>query len=96
MSILIREVSKIETKLSEIHFSIRPHIFEWNSTFFAFSFIIGGTAEKVLQFIMPLKSIYNKNLGLVEKKCIFELYGDVQASINLLIDNIFAMTKNFW
>ncbi len=38
---------------------------------FAFPFIIGGTAEKVLQFIMPLKSIYNKNLGLVELKMYF-------------------------
>ncbi len=38
---------------------------------FAFSFIIEGTAEKVLQFIMPLKSIYNKNLGFVEQKRYF-------------------------
>jgi hypothetical protein len=30
---------------------------------FAFSIIIGGATEKVLQFIMPLKSIYNQNLG---------------------------------
>jgi hypothetical protein len=33
---------------------------------FAFSLIIEGTTEKVLQFIMPLKSIYNKNFGIIE------------------------------
>jgi len=32
----------------------------------------------VLQFITPLESIYNKNLGLIEQKCIFEHYRDVQ------------------
>ncbi len=51
---------------------------EWNSTFFAFSLMIEGTTEKVLQFIMPLKSSYNKNLGFNEQKCIFEHYKEVQ------------------
>jgi hypothetical protein len=60
---------------------------------FAFSFIIQGTTEKVLQFIMPLKSIYEKNLVLLNKKCIFELYREVQTSINLLFDTFFAMKK---
>ncbi len=32
---------------------------QWSSMFFAFSLIIEGTTEKVLQFLMPLKSIYN-------------------------------------
>jgi hypothetical protein len=41
---------------------------QWNSTFFAFSIIIEGTTENVKQFIMPLKSIYNKNFGFIEKK----------------------------
>jgi hypothetical protein len=44
---------------------------EWKPTFFALSLIIVGTTEKVLQFIMPLKSIYNKNLGFVEQKMYF-------------------------
>ncbi len=35
---------------------------------FAFSLLIEGTTEKVLQFIMPLKSIYNKNLGFIKQK----------------------------
>ncbi len=35
--------------------------------FFAFSIIIEGTTEKVMQFMMPLKSVYNKNLGFMEK-----------------------------
>ncbi len=34
---------------------------------FVISLIIEGTIEKVLQFIMPLKSIYSKNLGFIEK-----------------------------
>jgi hypothetical protein len=38
---------------------------------FAFSIIIEGTTEKVLQFIMPLKSIYNQNLGFIEAKNVF-------------------------
>jgi hypothetical protein len=35
---------------------------------FSFSIIKEGTTEKVLQFIMPLDSIYNKNLGFIEQK----------------------------
>ncbi len=38
---------------------------------FAFSLIIEGTTEKVLQTIMPLKSIYNQNLGFIEQKMYF-------------------------
>jgi hypothetical protein len=38
---------------------------------FAFPLIIDGTTEKVLQFIMPVKSICNKNLGFVEQKMYF-------------------------
>jgi hypothetical protein len=33
--------------------------------FFAFSLIIEGTTEKVLEFKTPLKSFYIKNLGFV-------------------------------
>ncbi len=39
--------------------------------FFAFSFIIEGTTEKVLQFMMQLKSIYNRNFGFIEQKMYF-------------------------
>ncbi len=38
---------------------------------FAFSLIIEGTTEKVFQFIMPLKSIYNRNFGFIEQKMYF-------------------------
>ncbi len=43
---------------------------QWNSAFFAFSMILEGTTEKVLQFKMPLESIYNRNLVSLNKKCI--------------------------
>jgi hypothetical protein len=39
--------------------------------FFAFSLIIEGTTEKLLQFIMPLQLIYNQNLGFIEQKIKF-------------------------
>ncbi len=42
-----------------------------SSTFFAFSLIAEGTTEKVLQFLMPLKSIYNENLGFIEETMFF-------------------------
>jgi hypothetical protein len=35
---------------------------------FEFSLIIEGATEKVLQFIRPLKSIYNGNFGFIEQK----------------------------
>ncbi len=57
---------------------------EWSSIFL----IIEGTTEKVLQFLMQLKSIYNKNLGFSEQKCIFEHYSEVQIRKSLLIDII--------
>jgi hypothetical protein len=37
------------------------HKYDWQHAF-AFSFVIEGTTEKVLKFVMPLKSIYNKNI----------------------------------
>jgi len=33
--------------------------------------IIEGTTEKVLHFIIPLKQIYNQNLGFIEQKMYF-------------------------
>ncbi len=48
------------------------------------------TTEKVLQFIMQLKSIYNKKLGFVVQKCISEHYSEVQIRKSLLTDIIFV------
>jgi hypothetical protein len=62
---------------------------------FAFSWNIEGTTEKVLQFIMPLNSIYNNNLDLTEQKCIFEHKREVQTIKNLLIVVIFVVIF-FW
>ncbi len=64
--------------------------------FFAILLIIEGTTEKVLQFIVPLKSICNQNLGFVEWKCIFEPYKEVQTIKNLLIDITLVMKISFW
>jgi hypothetical protein len=38
---------------------------------FAFSLIIEGTTEKVLKFIMSLKSIHDRNFGFDEQKKYF-------------------------
>jgi hypothetical protein len=46
-------------------------VIKWNSTFIAFSLIIEGTTEKVLQFMMPLETIFNQNLGFAEQKMYF-------------------------
>jgi hypothetical protein len=46
--------------------------FYWNSKFFYNFFIIEGATEKVLQFMLQLKSIYIRNFGFVKLKCIFE------------------------
>jgi hypothetical protein len=64
--------------------------------FFAFSLIIEGTTEKVLQLKMPLKSINSKTVALSNKKCIFEHNREVQAINNLLIYMIFGMKIYFW
>ncbi len=40
--------------------------------FLTFSLIIEGATEKVLQFIMPLKLMFIKNVGFNEQKCIFD------------------------
>ncbi len=39
--------------------------------FLAFWLIIEGTTEKVFQLIMPLKSVYNQNLGFIQQKNVF-------------------------
>jgi len=58
---------------------------------FAFSLIIEGTTEKVLQFIMPLESIYKKTLVSLNKKCIFEHYREFHARKPLLIGIILSI-----
>jgi hypothetical protein len=52
-------------------FSIPWTEYQWDSTFLAFSLIIDGTTEKVLQFIIPLWSISNHNLDFIELKIYF-------------------------
>jgi hypothetical protein len=49
-----------------------------------------GHHRKGVAFIMPPESIYNPNLGLIQKS-IFELYREVQTFKYLLIDIIFVM-----
>jgi hypothetical protein len=64
---------------------------------FAFSLIIEGTTEKVFQFIMPRKSIYNQNLGFNEKNDVFlNTTEKFKQEKNLLIDIIFVMKIFFW
>jgi hypothetical protein len=41
------------------------------ANFFAFSLIIEGTTEKVLQFKMLLKAICNRNFGFIEQTKLF-------------------------
>ncbi len=41
---------------------------------FTISMIMEGTAEKVLQLMLPLKSIDIKNFGFIQHKCVFEHY----------------------
>jgi hypothetical protein len=59
----------MEIIMGNLHFFLQN--LQLNSTFLAFSLIIEGSTEKVLQFVMPLKSIYNKNLSFAEQKMYF-------------------------
>jgi hypothetical protein len=45
----------------------------------AFSFVTEVATEKVLQFILPLKSVYSRNFGFAEQKCNFEHCGKVKS-----------------
>jgi hypothetical protein len=51
-------------------FTTLQFVIQFNGTarFFTFSLVIEGTTEKVLQFKMPVSSIYNQNLGFIEQK----------------------------
>ncbi len=60
----------------------------------AFSLIIEVTTEKVLQFIMPLKSIYSRNFGFIEQKMYFLNTTESFKQESFEIDIIFAMKKN--
>jgi hypothetical protein len=63
-----------------------------NSTFFAFSLIIEGTTEKVLQLIMPpLQSICHQNLGFVEQKITFLILQRGSSNKNPQIDITFVL-----
>ncbi len=44
---------------------------QWNNPFLKYTLITEGATEKVAQFIMPLKSVYDKNLCFNGQKCIF-------------------------
>ncbi len=74
------------------NYQLEQHIF------FAFWLIIEGATEKVLQFIMQFKLIYNKNLCFIEQKMFFEHHREVQTrkkSLNLHYfchDNFFLVT----
>jgi hypothetical protein len=45
-------------------------MFQCNSAFLTFSLIVKGTSKKVLQFLMPLEPIYDKNFCFNEQKCL--------------------------
>jgi hypothetical protein len=65
--------------------------------FFAFWLIIESVTEKVLQFRMQLKSIYNKNLGFIEQKNVFlNATERFKQEKGYLIDIIFAMKFFFY
>jgi hypothetical protein len=59
---------------------------------FKLSLIIEGTTEKVSQFMMPIKSIYNKNILFLRTKMHFlSTLEKVQTINNLCNDNIFVL-----
>jgi len=61
-----------------------------------FALIIEGTTEKVLQFIIPLKSVYIiYNRGFKAQKWFFEHYRQVQTIKNILIGIIFVVAIFF-
>jgi hypothetical protein len=62
---------RVEMVPSDNLTSLQYSCINGTACFFAFSLIIGGTTEKVQQFKMPVKSVYNKNLGFIEPKILF-------------------------
>jgi hypothetical protein len=51
-------------------------------SFFAFSLIIEGTTEKVLQFNLPLKANYSRNFGFIDQKMYFSTLQRVSSKKN--------------
>jgi hypothetical protein len=47
---------------------MKKGLIEWNSLFLTFSFIKEGASKKVLQFLMPLNSIYTKSACFYKQK----------------------------
>ncbi len=43
---------------------------KWNSALLTFSFITEGASKKVLQILMPMETINNKNFCFNEQKCL--------------------------
>ncbi len=72
---------------------LQPFVFEWNSTFSAFSLIIEGTTEKVLQLMLPLKSIYIINFGFIEHKMYFWTLQRVSSKKNSIYWHHFCHEK---
>ncbi len=64
--------------------------------FLTLSLIEEDPKEKVLQFIIILKSFTTKTLASLNKKCIFEHYREVQTIKSLLIGFIVVMNIFFW
>jgi len=62
---------------------------------FAFLSIIEGTTEKVLQFIIPLKSIYNRNFDFIEQKIYFLNTKDSFSQTNSINCHYFRHGKKF-
>jgi hypothetical protein len=55
-------------------------------TIYTLPLITEGTTEKVLKFLMRLKSIYSKNFGFIEPKNILKkkiLYNDITFGIKI-------------
>jgi hypothetical protein len=74
----------------------RPPPLKWNNAFIAYSSIIEGSTEKVLQFIMPLKSIYNRSFGFIEQKNYFLNTTESFSKTNSINCHHFcAMEKNY-
>jgi hypothetical protein len=56
------------------------------------SLITDGATEKVLQFMIPLKSVYNKNFGFIQKNYLLKNYRKVK-TIKMSIMALFLKLK---
>ncbi len=63
----------------------------------AFSMIIEGTTEQVLQFTMPLESINSRNFGFIEQKMYFWTLQRVSGKESSIDCHYFYLEQNiFW